>query len=304
MNTVWYDYSKVESRNGTAIALGNFDGLHKGHMKLLSMLTDLAQDNGLTAVAYTFDEHPVNVLKGAGSLKLIADNEHKEELLSSCNLDTLFFDKFTDVKDLSPEEFVRDILVGKLNMKIAVVGLHNHYGKDSEGDVKMLRELGQQYGFLVHMIKPLYEDEILCSSTKIRALISAGDVETAAKLLGRPFAIKKAVVQDKMLGRTLGYPTANMIPDTSYLLPQYAVYATNTYVDGEVYKSITNVGVSPTVGTGELRVETYIIGFDKEVYNETLEVEFLYKIRDQKAFADLEELKAQLAEDEKARMAK
>jgi len=304
MNTVWYDYSKVESRNGTAIALGNFDGLHKGHMKLLSMLTDLAQDNGLTAVAYTFDEHPVNVLKGAGSLKLIADNEHKEELLSSCNLDTLFFDKFTDVKDLSPEEFVRDILVGKLNMKIAVVGLHNHYGKDSEGDVKMLRELGQQYGFLVHMIKPLYEDEILCSSTKIRALIGAGDVETAAKLLGRPFAIKKAVVQDKMLGRTLGYPTANMIPDTSYLLPQYAVYATNTYVDGEVYKSITNVGVSPTVGTGELRVETYIIGFDKEVYNETLEVEFLYKIRDQKAFADLEELKAQLAEDEKVRLAK
>ncbi|MBE7010799.1 MAG: bifunctional riboflavin kinase/FAD synthetase [Ruminococcaceae bacterium] len=305
MNTVWYDYSKVESKNGTAIALGNFDGLHKGHMKLLSMLTDLAQDNGLNAVAYTFDEHPVNVIKGAGTLQLIADNEYKEELLSSCGIDTLFFEKFADIRYLSPEEFVRDILVGKLNVKIAVVGLHNHYGKDSAGDVKMLRELGQKYGFLVHMIKPLYlEDEVLCSSTKIRELIANGDVETAATLLGRPFRIKKPVVQDKMLGRTMGYPTANMIPDTSYLLPQYAVYATTTYVDGEAYKSITNVGVSPTVGDGEVRVETHILGFDKDVYNETLEVEFLYKIRDQKTFGDLDELKAQLAEDEKARLAK
>jgi len=190
-------------------------------------------------------------------------------------------------------------------VKIAVVGLHNHYGKDSAGDVKMLRELGQKYGFLVHMIKPLYlEDEVLCSSTKIRELIANGDVETAATLLGRPFRIKKPVVQDKMLGRTMGYPTANMIPDTSYLLPQYAVYATTTYVDGEAYKSITNVGVSPTVGDGEVRVETHILGFDKDVYNETLEVEFLYKIRDQKTFGDLDELKAQLAEDEKARLAK
>ncbi|MBR6728888.1 MAG: bifunctional riboflavin kinase/FAD synthetase [Clostridia bacterium] len=304
MNTVWYDYSKVESRNGTAIALGNFDGLHKGHMKLLSMLTDLAQDNGLKAVAYTFDEHPVNILKGAGSLKLIADNTYKEELLSGCNLDTLFFEKFTEIRDLSPEAFVRDILVGKLNMKIAVVGLHNHYGKDSEGDVKMLRELGQKYGFLVHMIKPLYIDEILCSSTKIRELLENGDVETAATLLGRPFKIKKAVVKDKMLGRDLGYPTANMMPDDAYILPKFGVYGTTTYVDGTAYKSITNVGESPTIADGAVRIETYIIDFDQDVYNETLEVEFLYKIREQQAFADLDALKAQLAEDEKVRISK
>ncbi len=302
MNTVWYDYGKIEARNGTAIAMGNFDGLHKGHMKLLSMLMDVSQDNGLHSVAYTFDVHPVNAIKGENTLKLIADNEYKQELLSSCNLDTLFFEKFDAVRDLSPEEFVRDILVGKLNMKVAVVGLHNHYGKNSEGDVKLLRELGQKYGFLVYMIKPLYFGDFLCSSTKIRALIENGDVEMAAELLGRPFKIKKPVVQDKMLGRTLGYPTANMIPDPGQLIPKFGVYATNTYIDGTCYKSITNVGDSPTIGDGAVRIETNIIGFDGDIYNEKLEVEFLYKIRDQRTFQNLDELKAQLEADEKVRL--
>ncbi len=303
MNTVWYDYSKIEARNGTAIALGNFDGLHKGHMKLLSMLMDVSQDNGLHSVVYTFDKHPVNVIKGENALKLIADNEYKQELLASCHLDTLFFDKFEDVRDLSPEEFVRDILVEKLNMKVAVVGLHNHYGKDSQGDVKLLRELGQKYGFLVYMIKPLYLDDILCSSTKIRALIENGDVEKAAELLDRPFKIRNTVVKDKMLGRTLGYPTANMIPAENQLIPRFGVYGTTTYVDGVAYKSITNVGDSPTIGDGAVRIETYIIGFNGDVYNEKLEVEFLFKIRDQRAFQNLDELKAQLEEDEKTRLA-
>ncbi|MBE7034635.1 MAG: bifunctional riboflavin kinase/FAD synthetase [Ruminococcaceae bacterium] len=303
MNTIWYDYSKIEARNGTAVAMGNFDGLHKGHMKLLTALMDLAQDNGLHSVAYTFDKHPINVIKGANTLKLIADNNYKEELLSSCNLDTLFFENFDAVRDMSPEEFVRDILVGKLNMKIAVVGLHNHYGKDSAGDVKMLRELGQKYGFLVYMIKPLYFGDFLCSSTKIRALIENGDVEKAAELLGRPFKIKNTVVEDKKLGRTLGYPTANMIPGADQLIPKFGVYGTTTYVDGKAYKSITNVGDSPTIGDGAVRIETYIIGFDGDVYDEALEVEFLFKIRDQRAFSNMDELKAQLAEDEKARLA-
>ncbi len=303
MNTVWYDYSKIEARNGTAIALGNFDGLHKGHMKLLSMLMDVAQDNGLHSMVYTFDKHPINVIKGENTLKLIADNRYKEELLSAYHLDTLFFENFEAVRDLSPEEFVRDILVGKLNMKVAVVGLHNHYGKNSEGDVKMLREFGQKYGFLVHMIKPLYFGDFLCSSTKIRALIENGDVEKAAELLDRPFKIRNTVVKDKMLGRTLGYPTANMIPAENQLVPKFGVYGTTTYVDGVAYKSITNVGDSPTIGDGAVRIETYMIGFDGDVYDESLEVEFLYKIRDQRAFSNLEELKAQLEEDEKARLA-
>ncbi len=302
MNTVWYDYSKIEARNGTAIALGNFDGLHMGHMKLMSMLANVAQDNGLHSIVYTFDKHPINVMKGENTLKLIADNDYKQKLLASCNVDTLFFENFEAVRDLSPEEFVRDILVGKFNMKVAVVGLHNHYGKNSEGDVKMLREFGQKYGFLVYMIKPLYFGDFLCSSTKIRALIDNGEVEKASELLGRPFAITNRVVKDKMLGRTLGYPTANMIPAESQLIPKFGVYGTNTYIDGVGYKSITNVGDNPTIGDGAVRIETYIIGFEGDVYDESLEIEFLFKIRDQRAFQSLNELQAQLAEDEKARL--
>ncbi len=301
MNTVWYEYDKVNTKRGTAIAMGNFDGLHKGHMKLLTMLSNVAQDNGLSSVAYTFDKHPIHAIKGEDTLKLIADNAYKEELLSACDVDTLFFENFEAVKDLSPKDFVKDILVEKLNMKIAVVGLHNHYGKDSEGDVKLLRELGQEYGFMVYMIKPLYVGDFVCSSTKIRALIENGDLELAEELLGRPFKIKNVVIEDKKLGKTLGYPTANMVPEKTQLLPKNGVYATTTYVDGKAYKSITNVGTSPTVGDDTVKIETYMLGFDGDVYNEAIEVEFLKKIRDVRAFGSLDELSAQLAEDEKLR---
>lgn len=304
MNTVWYDYSEVDTQNGTAIAIGNFDGLHQGHMKLMKMLSKVAKEHSIPSVAYTFSEHPINVLKGANTLSLIADNSYKQELLEkNCEIDTLFFEDFNAVKDLSPEEFVRDILVEKLNMKIAIVGLHNHYGKDSKGDVKLLRALGQEFGFAVYMIEPLYFGDFLCSSTKIRMLIEDGNIEKANELLGRPFRISNIIVKDKMLGRTLGYPTANMIPTEGILLPKYGVYATNTIVDGKEYKSITNVGINPTIGDGLERIETYIIGYDGDVYDETLEVDFLSRIRDSVVFENLDALKAQLAEDEKVRLA-
>ncbi len=296
MNTVWYDYSKIQARNGTAVALGNFDGLHMGHMKLLTMLQNVSQDNGLQSVVYTFDKHPINVLKGAGTLKLIADNSYKQELLAACGLDALFFDDFKAVRELSPEAFVRDILVGKLNMKVAVVGQHNHYGKDSEGDVKLLRELGQKYGFLVYMIKPLYFGDFLCSSTKIRALIENGDVETAAELLARPFKLHSCAEKAMDPETTLGIPSITLAVSANQLLPKQGVYATTTYVDGEAFKSITSIDAAN-------KIETYIIGYAGGAAD-SAEVEFLYKIRDQRAFTSLDELKNQLAEDKKVRLEK
>lgn len=295
MNTVWYDYGKIQARNGTAVALGNFDGLHLGHMKLLNMLQNVSQDNGLQSVVYTFDKHPINILKGDNTLKLIADNEYKQALLAACGVDALFFDDFEAVRNLSPEEFVRDILVEKLNMKVAVVGQHNHYGKNSEGDVKLLRELGQKYGFLVYMIKPLYFGDFLCSSTKIRALIENGDTETAAELLGHSFKIRSHAKEPTTPDCALGTPAVKITPAPHQLLPGRGVYATTTYIDGDAYPSVTAVDDAA-------KIETYVIGYAGAAV-ERAEVEFLRKLRDQRTFSSLDELKEQLAEDEKTRLA-
>lgn len=304
MNTVWHDYSKVDTANGTAVAIGNFDGLHMGHRKLMDMLAKVAAEHSLPSVIYTFDKHPVNVIKGENTLPLIADNAYKQELLANCEADTLFFEDFSSIKDLPPEDFVRDILVGKLNMKIAVVGRHNHYGKDSKGDVKLLRELGQEFGFVVYMIEPLYFGDFVCSSSKVRELIADGEIEKANELLGHPFKISNVVVKEKMLGRKLGFPTANMIPDKALLLPKDGVYGTNTLAGGKRYPSITNVGAALTVGGDEpQRIETYIIGFDGDLYGQTLEVEFLTKIRDVEEFNGLDALKSQLEQDVETRLA-
>lgn len=303
MNTVWNDYSQVKTQNGTAVAIGNFDGLHLGHQKLLGMLSDVAKEHSLPSVAYTFSTHPINVLKGENTLKLIANNAQKERLIASCKVDTLFFEDFAKVKDMSAIDFVRDVLVEKLNMKIAVVGYHNHYGKNSEGDVKLLRELGQIYGFEVYMIKPCYiDDTILASSSNIRKYLEEGNLEMANRLLGRPYTISNVIVKDKMLGKTIGFPTANMIPDDHLLLPPYGVYASNITIKGKNYISITNIGVNPTFHEDKVRIETHIIGFEGDLYGETLDIELLYKIRDDATFKDTEALKNQLEEDKKARM--
>lgn len=303
MNTVWHDYSAVNTEKGTAVAIGNFDGLHLGHQKLFGMLSSVAKEHGLPSVAYTFSVHPINVLKGENTLKLIANNSQKERLIKSCGVDTLFFEDFSSVKDLSAEDFVRDILLEKLNMKIAVVGYHNHYGKNSEGDVKLLRELGQKYGFEVYMIKPCYvDDNILASSSNIRKYIADGELDMANKLLGRPFCISNVIVKDKMLGKTIGFPTANMIPDEHLLLPPFGAYASSIKIGGRDYISITNIGVNPTFHEDKVRIETHIIGFSGDLYGETLDIELLYKIRDDVEFKSSEELKNQLEEDKKARI--
>jgi len=297
MNTIWYDYEKVNKSNGTAIAIGNFDGLHKGHMEIMNTLKSVAIENSLNSLCYTFSEHPVNVIKGKNSLPLIADNNHKEELLFSAGIDTLFFEDFERVKDIPAEEFVKEILVNKLNMKVVVVGLHNHYGKNGEGDIKLLRELGQKYGFLVYMVKPLYLDDVMCSSTKIREYISTGEIEKANQMLGRAFKISNIIIKDKELGKTIGFPTANMMPKNNMLMPKAGVYATTTNAGGKIYKSITNVGDCPTVNDNKIKFETHIIDFNENLYGKEIEVMFHAKMRDTVSFENIEGLKKQLSYD-------
>ncbi|MBE7027482.1 MAG: bifunctional riboflavin kinase/FAD synthetase [Ruminococcaceae bacterium] len=297
MNTIWYDYEKHDKSRGTAIAIGNFDGLHKGHAQIMSTLKKVSKEKGLSSLCYTFSEHPVNVIKGDDSLPLIANNNQKENFFKQEGIDCLFFEDFRRVKDLSAKDFVKDVLISKLNMKVVVAGLHNHFGKNGEGDIDLLRELGQKYGFLVYALEPLYYSGVICSSTKIREYLKKGEIEKANTILGRNYTVCGTVVKGKELGTKLGFPTANIMPQSNMLIPHEGVYATSVSFHQKTYKSITNVGTCPTVNDNSIKFETHILDFDTELYGKTLEISFITKMRETLNFENIDSLKKQLLYD-------
>jgi len=301
MQTVHADYKKVNTAGGTAVAIGNFDGVHKGHKKLLGVLKEAACQRGVPSVVYTFLEHPKNVMLGTGSQKLIYENSAKEKFIGDTGVHTLFFEDFNSVRDLEPEEFVKEILIDKLNIKVAVIGTNGKFGKKSLGTSQMLKEFGERYGFDVLVVEPVVIGGVVCSSTEVRAAIEAGDFKKCETLLGRLYSVSGTVVADKHLGRTYGYPTANLIPQTDRPKIKQGVYATNTRIGEKVYKSITNVGTTSFDNPEKSRIETHILDFSGDLYGTTIEVEFLHYMRDFKNFVNTDELKSQLDEDKKER---
>lgn len=301
MQTVYSDYKKVNTAGGTAVAIGNFDGLHSGHKKLLDVLKAAAKERGVPSVVYTFMQHPKNVMAGTSAQPLIYPNDIKEMLFAESGVHTLFFEDFDSVRDLEPEEFAKEILIGKFNIKAAVIGMSGRFGKESSGTAQMLRELGERYGFDVYMVEPVEAGGVVCSSTQVRAAIEAGDFEKCERLLGRVYTVSGKVVEDKRLGRTYGYPTANIIPDSKRPPIKRGVYATNTKIEDKNYKSITNVGTTSFDEPEKLRIETHILDFSGDLYGKEITVEFLYYMRDFKSFLSTEELKMQLDEDKKER---
>lgn len=301
MQTICADYKKVNSEAGTVVAIGNFDGVHKGHQKLLELLKDKAKEKGVPSVVYTFSEHPKNIIPGAGGQKLIYGNDMKENLIADTGVHTLFFEDFTKVKELSPEKFVAEILVGKFNIKAAVIGKNGRFGKKSSGTAELLKELGDNYGFEVLVVEPVETDGIVCSSTEVRGAISAGEFEKCEKLLGRAYSVQGTVIGDKRLGRTYGYPTANIVPDMRCVDIKLGVYATNTKIGTKTYKSITNVGTTSFDEPEKLRIETHILDFSSDLYGKEITVEFLYYMREFKNFVNTDELRIQLDEDKKER---
>ncbi|MBO5733369.1 MAG: bifunctional riboflavin kinase/FAD synthetase [Clostridia bacterium] len=297
MQTVHADYKKVNTAGGTAVAIGNFDGVHKGHKKLLSVLKEAACERGVPSVVYTFLEHPRNVILGEGSQKLIYENSAKEKFIGDTGVHTLFFEDFNSVRHLEAEEFVKEILIDKLNIKVAVIGTNGKFGKKSLGTSQMLKEFGKRYGFDVFVVEPVVIGDVVCSSTEVRAAIEAGDFKKCESLLGRPYSVRGTVVADKRLGRTYGFPTANIIPDQSQTDIKRGVYATNTHIGEKVYKSITNVGTTSFDNPEKLRIETHILDFSGDLYGKIIEVEFLCYMRGFRKFANTDELKEQLIKD-------
>lgn len=294
------DGGQLHTESGTVVTIGKFDGVHLGHRRILTELKKRAEENGLSSLIYTFSQHPMQVLKG--DLPLINDREKKISLAEECGIDYLYFADFLQIKDLQPEQFVKEILMKQLGMKVAVIGENNRFGKNSSGDAALLKSLGEKYGFLVYVVPTLRIEDTVCSSSVIREMLEVGDVSGAAQLLGRRFSLRGTVIKGKQLGRTYGFPTANIAPDESQLLPKYGVYATDTIVDGISYPSITNVGETSFDRKKIIRAETHIIGLEADLYGKDITVEFVHFMRDIFHFDTTDNLLEQLKKDRKCRL--
>lgn len=284
---------------GRVVALGNFDGVHLGHQRVLSRAVEIGRELGDAVVAATFDPHPRAILRPGTEPKLLTTLEVRREVLTRYGADEVIAIQFdNDLSKKSPEEFVEDVLAGELQADAVVVGENFRFGHRAAGDVRDLSRLMEERGGAVHAV-PIREanGEEEINSSRIRELISAGEVSRAARLLGRPYLLRGEVIIGDKRGRTIGFPTANVASDLQAIVPARGVYAGSVRVGDEWYAACTNVGVAPTFDRGENRVEAYLLDFEGDLYGETVDVTFPERIRGEKRFSGIEELKSQIGRD-------
>ena len=288
-----------ENNKANYVALGSFDGLHLGHLSLIRKAISLAKENNGNSMVFTYKNHPLSIIKPDIAPKLIMDLQSKLECLKNEDVDVVAIRTFTKMfMEMSPEEFIK-ILCIDYNVKGIVVGFNFRFGHKNEGDIEVLKSFREKYGYEVWVMEPfMYEEEVI-SSTRIRKSILEGKVSEAIKMLSRPYGIRGKVKHGKKLGRTIGFPTANLEFDDEIIIPKIGVYYTNVKWNNSVFKGITSVGYNPTVNGQELTIETYILDFDNEIYDQEIEVLFLERIRNEKKFGSLDELVENLKMDKK-----
>ena len=284
------------------VALGNFDGVHLGHRAVLRRAVEEARVRGMRCVAATFDPHPQAVLRPGSEPKLLTTLDVRKELLLGCGVDEVRVIPFDQgLARKRPRDFVREVLVGELGATVVVVGENFRFGYKASGDVNELGRCMREAGGEAIAV-PIYGlDQALgesISSTKIRTLLSDGEAGEAARLLGRPYSIRGEVVAGDKRGRLLGFPTANVLPDPRAFVPGRGVYAGHVRLPGdEFYGACTNVGVAPTFDRRDNRVEAYLLGYEGDLYGKVIDVAFVERLRPEKRFSGLDELKAQIARD-------
>lgn len=277
----------------TALTLGVFDGVHLGHRQLLTRA--FAHDG--THAVITFDPHPVEVLAPGTSPRLITNIDERLGLLEGLGAELVAVLDLAEVRDFRPEQFVSEILLGKLAVSALTVGDDYQFGKDRAGDVGFLTEAGKRGGFDVDVVGMIAEGGQTVSSSRIRSLIEAGSVSDAAALLGSRYRVTGPVVDGDKRGRDIGYPTANLRPVERKVTPGNGVYATVTSVDGTNHMSATNVGTRPTFGGGERLIEAHILDFEGDLYGEEITVEFVERLRPELEFKSVGELLEHMEED-------
>lgn len=295
---VFNSLEEIQNIEPCSIALGNFDGVHNGHRALISRAVDKAQELGIKSGVFTFSNHPKNFFAGDQIVKNIIYQEEKAKLIEDLGVDYLFNVEFTsEIASMEPVDFIDHILVDKLNLKEAFCGFNYRFGFKAAGNPQVLREEGLVKGYHVNEIEPVTVEGDVVSSTLIRGLIRSGKMEECEKYLGRKYSIGGEVVVGNRLGRTIGFPTSNIMIDENMVTPPNGVYITYCIHNDEKYPSVTNVGVKPTIGSFQKNMETHIFNFDKELYGKHIRVEFLKMTRDEAKFSSVEELSAQIVKD-------
>ncbi|MBI5182439.1 MAG: bifunctional riboflavin kinase/FAD synthetase [Nitrospirae bacterium] len=279
------------------ITIGNFDGVHLGHQAILKKIISRAKKTGGNSVVLTFEPHPVKVVSPHKDIRLITSCEERAKFLSEAGVDAVICVNFTkEFSEQHPDDFARDILFNKIGAAEVYVGHDYAFGKGREGTIEYLRDLGERYGFHVDVIEPIMVNGAIVSSSRIRELIAKGNVDAAARFLGRYYTLSGVVIKGAGRGKDLGFPTANIEPPAE-LIPKDGVYAVIVKKGKDVYNGVANVGNKPTFGNEKLGIEAYLFDFDKNLYKKRLEISFIKRLRDEIAFKNPAELIASLKKD-------
>lgn len=295
--TIIKSLDEVINVENTVVTIGNFDGIHKGHIKLIKEAVKEAKTKNYKSVVFTFENHPMRYFR-ADSIKHIITNEEKVKIFKNLGVDIVFMIPFDEyMTKISATDFVKTILHEKLKCKIVIVGHDFTFARNKEGNANLLESLGKKYNMKVKVIQPIKIKGRRVSSSYIRNLINDGNVSEIKDFLGRNYFLEGEVIHARKIGRTIGFPTANLKAEDKLIIPKNGIYAVKVYIKNKVYYGATNIGYNPTVNGKALSIETNIIDFDEEIYGEIIKVEFLDRIRDEKKFNSLDELKSQLRKD-------
>lgn len=291
---------KLPVFKNAVITIGTFDGVHLGHKTILKEVIRHAHDVGGESVLITFEPHPRKLIFPNQPLKLLTPLNEKLELVTREGIGHIVVVSFTrDFSNLTAEEYIKEFLVKKFHPESIVIGYDHHFGYDRTGNIDMLKKHASEYGFKVFEISAQLIDEAAVSSTKIRNALTEGRVAEAATMLGRHYTLKGHVIGGAKLGRTIGYPTANLLPeDPEQLLPANGVYAILAHWNGQTFKGMLNIGNRPTISKDmHLHIEAHLFDFNKDIYDDKLELVFIDRLRDEQKFPSVDMLKAQLAKD-------
>ncbi|MCU9811385.1 MULTISPECIES: bifunctional riboflavin kinase/FAD synthetase [Paraclostridium] len=295
--TIIKSLDEVINVENTVVTIGNFDGIHKGHIKLIKEAVKEAKTKNYKSVVFTFENHPMRYFR-ADSIKHIITNEEKVKIFEDLGVDIVFMIPFDEyMTKISATDFVKTILHEKLKCKMVIVGHDFTFARNKEGNASLLESLGKNYNMKVKVIEPIKIKGRRVSSSYIRNLINDGNVSEIKDFLGRNYFLEGEVIHARKIGRTIGFPTANLKAEDKLIIPKNGIYAVKVYIKNKVYYGATNIGYNPTVNGKALSIETNIIDFDEEIYGEIIRVEFLDRIRDEKKFNSLDELKSQLRKD-------